>query len=98
MQFIIIAHDGPGMLDRRMAVRARHLENLGTIRGKVLCAGGLLDDAGRMMGSALVLDVESRADLDAYLADEPYILEGVWERVEVTPMNVVLLDGGKIGK
>ena len=97
MQFIITAHDGDGMLERRMRVRPRHLENLGKIKGGILCAGGLLDENGRMKGSVLVMEFENRALLEEYLRSEPYLLEHVWEKVEVEPMNVVLLNGKKIG-
>ncbi len=98
MQFIIRAYDGKDMLDRRMEVRARHLENMGRVNGKVICAGGLLDDAGKMKGSVLVMEFENRAGLDAYLASEPYIAEHVWESVEVESMNVVIVNGEKVGK
>ncbi len=30
-----------------------------------------------------------------YLKNEPYVLEGVWEKIEVEPMNVVLVNGQK---
>ena len=46
-----------------------------------------------MKGSVLILDFPSRADLDAYLASEPYVVENVWEKVEIETMNVVI--GGK---
>ena len=98
MQFLITAYDGENMLEKRMAVRPRHLENMGRIQGKVLCAGGILDEAGKMKGSVLILDLESRDLLDAYLNTEPYIVENVWERVVVEPMNVVLLNGEKVGQ
>lgn len=98
MQFIITAYDGAGMLEKRMAVRARHLENMSKINGKVICAGGLLDSAGKMKGSALIMEFEDRAGLDAYLASEPYIAEHVWEKVTVEAMNVVIVNGEKIGK
>ena len=97
MQFIITAHDGEGMLARRMEVRPQHLENMGKIKGKVLCAGGLLDEEGKMKGSVLVLEFLDRAGLDEYLASEPYIREKVWEKVEVETMNVVILGGKKVG-
>ncbi len=97
MQFVIKAYDGENTLDRRMAVRAQHLENLSKFKGKSLCSGGLLDEDGNMKGSLLVLEAESRAQIDEYLASEPYILAHVWERVEVERMNVVFLDGRKIG-
>ena len=97
MQFLIKAYDGPNMLERRMAVRPRHLEGMKKLGGQILCAGGLLDGEGNMKGSALVVEFESRAALDAYLEAEPYVAEGVWEKVEVERMNVVLLNGEKVG-
>ncbi len=97
MQFVIRAYDGANMLDQRMAVRARHLENMAKVDGKVICAGGLLDREGNMKGSLLVMEFESRERLDAYLKSEPYILEGVWQKIDVDPMNVVILNGEKIG-
>ena len=98
MQFIITAHDGANMLEKRMAVRPRHLENLSHINGKVICAGGLLDEAGKMKGSVMVMDFDSRDELDRYLKSEPYIVEQVWEKVDVNPINVVILNGEKVGK
>ena len=97
MQYIIRAVDGENMLDRRMAVRPRHLENMSRVKGKVICAGGLLDDEGKMKGSVLIMDFENRDFLDEYLNSEPYILEHVWEKVEAEPMNVVIINGEKIG-
>ena len=97
MQYIIIAHDGENALERRMAARPRHLEGVAKLGKHIICAGGLLDNEGKMKGSVLVVDFEDREELDAYLNIEPYILESVWERVEVEPMNVVVLDGEMIG-
>ncbi len=95
MQFIIKAYDGAGMLDRRMAVRPRHLEGMEKLGGHVVCAGGLLDEAGKMKGSVLVMDFENRAELDQYLANEPYVQEKVWEKIEVERLNVVIAKGEK---
>ena len=96
MQFIITAYDGKGMLEKRMQVRPRHLENMAKVRDRVLCAGGLLDGDGRMKGSVLIMDFDDKSLLDEYLRSEPYIAEGVWEKVEVQPMNVVILNGEKV--
>ena len=98
MQYVIRAYDGADVLEKRMAVRPRHLENMARIRDRILCSGGLLDGQGNMKGSLLVLNVESRAILDEYLRTEPYILEGVWEKIEVEAMNVVFLNGETVGK
>ena len=95
MQFMIKACDGPGMLEKRMEVRPRHLEGMKALGRHIVAAGGLLDGEGRMKGSVLVLNFPDRAALDAYLASEPYVTEGVWEKIEVEPMNVVLVNGEK---
>ena len=97
MQFIITAHDGENMLEKRMAVRPRHLEGMAKLGKHIVCAGGLLDDEGKPKGSVLVLDFEERAALDEYLKNEPYVTEHVWEKVEVESLNVVIVDGEKIG-
>ena len=93
MQFIVKAYDGEGVLDKRMEVRPRHLEGMKRLGRQVICAGGLLDENGKMKGSALVMEFPDRAALDEYLANEPYVVEGVWQKVEVELMNVVILDG-----
>lgn len=98
MQFLIKAYDGANMLERRMEIRSRHLENMARVMDRVLCAGGLLDEEGKMKGSSLVMEFDSREELDEYLKSEPYIQEHVWETVEVERMNVVILNREKIGK
>ena len=93
MQFVIKAFDGKGMLSRRMEVRPRHFEGMERMKEHTLCAGGLLDDEGKMIGSLLVMEFPSRKELDEYLANEPYVVEHVWERIEVERMNVMVFDG-----
>ena len=90
MQFIIKAYDGAGMLGKRIEVRPRHLEGMARLGGHVICAGGLLDEDGKMKGSALIMDFADRSELDAYLAGEPYVQEHVWEKIEVERINVVI--------
>ena len=36
------------------------------------------------------MDFADRSELDAYLSDEPYVQEHVWETIEVERMNVVI--------
>ena len=53
------------------------------------------DEEGGMKGSALVMEFPDRAALDDYLAKEPYVVTGVWQKIEVETMNVVLVNGEK---
>ena len=97
VQYMIKAYDGENMLEKRLAVRPRHLENMAKVPGKVICAGGLLDGEGKMKGSVLIMDFQSKKLLRQYLDSEPYLKERVWETVEVEPMNVVIVNGEKVG-
>ena len=92
MQFLITAYDGENMLDARMAVRPQHLEGMKTLGDRVICAGGLLDEEGKMKGSALVVEFEDRAAVDEYLRNEPYVVNNVWQKITVERMNVVILN------
>lgn len=95
MQFLVRAYDGPNMLEKRMAVRPRHLEGMKALGKQIIAAGGLLDEDGKMKGSALIMEFPDRAALDDYLAGEPYVVEGVWQKIVVESMNVVLVNGEK---
>ena len=48
-----------------------------------------------MKGSVLVMEFPDRTALDEYLNNEPYVIEGVWQKIEVETMNVVLVNGEK---
>jgi uncharacterized protein YciI len=91
MQYVIHAYDHPDAdaLDRRMAVRPAHLDYVRQLKteGKFLLGGALLDADGRMIGSMLMLNLESDEQLTAYLNTDPYIIQGVWDKIDVKPFR-----------
>ncbi|GAA1414304.1 YciI family protein [Catellatospora coxensis] len=92
MQFLLIAHDGKddGALARRLAARDAHIA-LGdqlVASGNMLYGGAMLDEAGQMTGSVLVLDFPSREDVGAWLKIEPYVLGDVWREIDIQPFRV----------
>lgn len=96
MKFVIRAIDGVGMLEKRMEVRPRHFAGMDRLKDHLVCAGGLIDEAGHLKGSVLVMEFENRAELDAYLAQEVYVTEHVWEQITVDVMNVAYLNKERI--
>ncbi len=88
MQFIVLGYDGTDnkALERRMAVRQDHLKLAQKMfdEGKWLYASAILDDDGKMIGSMIVCDYPSRAELEEHwLKIEPYVLGNVWKNVTV---------------
>lgn len=91
-QYVITAYDhtDEGALDRRMQVRPKHLEGAARLRqtGNYVLGGAILDDAGRMTGSVMVLQFDTDEELEAWKATEPYIVENIWETVDIKPFKV----------
>jgi len=84
--FHVLGRDHPGEPQRRQAARADHLalaERLAG-EGKLIHAGALLDDEGGMAGSVLIYNVANRAELDALLETEPYLVHDVFREVTIT--------------
>jgi len=96
MQFLLIAYDGtdPGAFERRMRVRPEHFDKIAVLkkRGEFLLGGAILDDKGQMIGSMIVYDFPDRAALDRRLKEEPYIINGVWEKIEIMPFNLAKIE------
>ena len=92
-QYIITGYDraNMGALDRRMAVRPRHIDGANELRanGNYIMGGAILDDEGKMIGSVMVLQFETEEELEAWKKKEIYITAGVWETVDVKPFKVV---------
>jgi uncharacterized protein YciI len=92
MHYLIIAHDGTdeNAPDRRLAARDRHLASIERLKaeGKALYGAAILDNAGTMRGSILIVNFPSDEKLREYLASDPYVTGHVWEQVEVKPCRV----------
>jgi len=92
MQWLVVAHDGKDedALARRMAHRPAHLEGAHKLQeaGNLVMGGAILDDEGRMVGTAAICQFETRAELDHWLATDPYVLGKVWQEVTVLPFRV----------
>jgi uncharacterized protein YciI len=93
-QFLIIAHDGTdaGAAGRRQAVRPAHLASIEprVAAGEIIVGGAILNDAGTVIGSVVLAEFASRAVLDAWLEQDPYVTGKVWQQIEVQPIRIAV--------
>jgi uncharacterized protein YciI len=91
MQFALICRDGVDVLQRRLAARDAHMENIHAMKatGEIIDGGAILNDTGDMVGSVVLCEFPDRATLDAYLAQEIYAKEQVWGHIEVLNLRRV---------
>lgn len=98
MFYALIGEDAPGTLETRLAARPAHLARLEALRndGRLLLAGPMpaIDAAdpgpAGFAGSLVVAEFTSLADAEAWLAQDPYVTEGVFARTRVHPFKKVL--------
>jgi uncharacterized protein len=88
MKFVIIGYDGSDGEAKRKIHRTAHLANLESLdkEGRVILAGPLTDKAG----SLLVLEFETQTEAEQFARQDPYMVHGVFERIEVHPFLQVL--------
>ena len=88
MLFVIIGHDGPNGAALRPTVRPAHLENLQPLveSGRVVVGGPFTDGSG----SLIVAEFENEAAAKAFAQSDPYVTQGVFERVEIKPFRKVV--------
>ena len=96
-QFLMLAYDGTDAdaPARRRAARQAHFDHIKPMveRREISAGGAILDHNGTMIGSALFVEFPSRAELDAWLAREPYVQQKVWQKIEIRPFRLAVLDG-----
>ncbi len=90
MLFAYWMMDRPGMADTRQAKRAEHRAYLAAVESRVHFAGPLVaGDGASVIGSLLVVDHPERGAAEAWIADEPYTIAGVYQSTEIVAIKAL---------
>lgn len=91
-QYIVIAHDftDANAMERRMAARPFHFEKARELKARncFIKGGAILNDEGKMIGSVMMLQFEDEEALEDWKRNEPYIIQHVWESIDIRPFMV----------
>lgn len=86
MLFVATCTDKPNSMELRLSTRPAHLAYLTGLGAKVKAGGALLSaDRQGVLGSMLILEGETEADIAKMLADDPYAQAGLFASVDVKP-------------
>ena len=91
--FVVTCTDQEGTVEKRLATRPEHLARLQQLddEGRLVVAGAMPKDPSNphagFYGSTIIVDFDSREALDAWLAKEPFLREGVYSQIDVKPFN-----------
>lgn len=91
MQFTILGFDdndaaAPG---RRKAARPEHIKKGEELidSGNLLYGAVLLNEDNSMKGSMYVVNFQDESELQDYLVKEPYVINKVWENIQIHKSN-----------
>lgn len=98
MFYVIYGTDVEHSLEQRLAARPRHLERLRQLQdeGRLLVAGLLpaidADDPGPagFTGTLVIAEFDNRDQAESWAASDPYVMAGVFARLEVKPFSQAL--------
>lgn len=87
MMFVILGFDGPDGEAKRKIHRPAHLAKMEPLdkAGRIVLAGPLTDKTG----SLIVIEADSLEEAQKFAREDPYTVNGVFERVEVHPFTQV---------
>ena len=89
MRVAVICTDKPGALTVRTENRAAHLAYI-QATGVVEMAGPFLDAEGKMMGSLIILSVDTLLAAQDWAADDPYAKAGLFADVLIREWKKVI--------
>ena len=88
--FAIHCLDKPASLELRLANREAHLAYAGSFKAHIKLGGPLLNEAGEMAGSMLIMEFDDIAQARAFSADDPYVKAGLFQPVDITAFKPTL--------
>jgi uncharacterized protein YciI len=97
MQFLILATDKAGQEDIRDKLRQIRLRWLDSNKGRIVAAGGMVDDHNRHVnGGLLIIDAKNRSDAEKFANEDPFMDSNLYETVRVVRWRRVFFDYQRI--
>ncbi|MCG2620773.1 YciI family protein [Arthrobacter sp. I2-34] len=94
MPYLIETFDRPGGGALRLAVRDEHLAYLDSRVELLLACGAKLDEDGEAAsGGIYLVDLETRAEAEAFIAADPFAKAGLFGEVAICRWRKAYLDG-----
>ncbi|MBP8063776.1 MAG: YciI family protein [Acinetobacter sp.] len=91
--FVLSCTDNEGTVEKRIATRPAHVARLEQLddEGRLIVAGALPKDPSNpqagFYGSTIIVDFESREAVEAWVAEEPFLKEGIYSHIDIKSFN-----------
>ena len=91
--FVLSCTDNEGTVEKRIATRPAHVARLEQLNdeGRLIVAGALPKDPNNpqagFYGSTIIVDFENREAVEAWVAEEPFLKEGIYSHIDIKSFN-----------
>ena len=91
--FVLSCTDNEGTVEKRIATRPAHVARLEQLddEGRFIVAGALPKDPSNpqagFYGSTIIVEFESREAVEAWVAEEPFLKEGIYSHIDIKSFN-----------
>ncbi len=91
--FVLSCTDNEGTVEKRIATRPAHVARLEQLddEGRLIVAGALPKDPNNpqagFYGSTIIVEFESREAVEAWVAEEPFLKEGIYSHIDIKSFN-----------
>ena len=83
MPYTILCFDKENKLNVRKINRDEHLEYLKGFRKNLLLAGPILDKNNLPSGSIIILDLDTKQEIEKFIKDDPYYKAGLFRETKI---------------
>ena len=85
MIFCRFAYDADGKSEERKALLEAHKGHLRAGLAEILQSGPIFasDGSDRKLGALVVFEASSVSEIEAFNAQDPYVVNGVYDRIEI---------------
>ncbi len=87
MHFLLYCTDKPDSVGLRQANREAHLAHVADSKLPIKVGGPYLDEDGTMIGSLIIVEADSKAEVEEWAASDPYAKAGLFANVDIHPFN-----------
>jgi uncharacterized protein YciI len=61
--------------------------------GQSVVASAIIDSSGKRIGSVSISDINTKADVERYVYDDPFTQAGIYGSITITPVDLYKVDG-----
>ena len=83
MYYSLFCYDHKDSVEKRKNIRDEHIQYLNKFKKSILFAGPIMDEDELIIGSLIVMDFNTKEEIEVFSKNDPYFLGGLFKSVSI---------------